>query len=481
MRGEYESISTIERWNSLLFPLILSVVDYLAVVCGVGMAYGLRKYILPGALDSFHINSLYIVVVLPLVFLLFLHINFSYERNAPYWVIGKRVFIATLYSLIMAVFLMYFTHVAEDVSRLFVVLAWVLSYICIVSFRFVTESILSAYNWLYEPVLILGAGKTSEALIKVIEGDSGYRYKIIGFLEDTKEVAPSLAKYPILGGFKDAQQVIKKTGVKTVLISAPGLGPKALTNLINRIEPLVKNVSFVPDFMGAPVGNLQIQGLLEARMMVVQSKNNLARWYNRWAKRIFDLVVALLSLVIIIPVCIVIGAIIYKTDPGPIFFAHKRIGKNGKEFPCYKFRSMVVNSQEMLEKYLEENPEAREEWESDFKLKNDPRVTKIGAFLRRTSLDELPQIFNVIKGEMSFVGPRPIIQAEVEKYGEYFHDFCMVTPGITGLWQVSGRSDTTYEERVSMDSWYVHNWSVWMDVVYLIKTVKVVLKKEGAY
>lgn len=142
---------------------------------------------------------------------------------------------------------------------------------------------------------------------------------------------------------------------------------------------------------------------------------------------------------------------------------------------------MIVDAENVLEQYLKDNPAAREEWEKDFKLKNDPRVTKIGAFLRKTSLDELPQLINVIKGEMSLVGPRPIVEAEIEKYGIFFKDFAMVTPGITGVWQVNGRSDTTYDERVSMDSWYVHNWSLWLDIWYLIKTFKVVLQRKGAY
>ena len=134
-----------------------------------------------------------------------------------------------------------------------------------------------------------------------------------------------------------------------------------------------------------------------------------------------------------------------------------------------------------MQEYLKDNPEAQEEWNRDFKLKNDPRITKIGHFLRKTSLDELPQLLNVLKGEMSLVGPRPIVQAEVEKYGEYIQDFYLVPPGITGVWQVSGRSDTTYDERVQMDSWYVHNWSVWIDIVYLVKTVTAVLQRKGAY
>lgn len=162
-------------------------------------------------------------------------------------------------------------------------------------------------------------------------------------------------------------------------------------------------------------------------------------------------------------------------------YKQKRVGKNGKEFNCYKFRSMVVDSKERLEKLLATNPEAREEWERDFKLKNDPRITKSGAFLRKTSLDELPQLLNVLKGEMSLVGPRPIVQKEVPKYEQYIKEYYMVLPGITGLWQVSGRSDTTYPERVAMDMWYVHNWSVWLDIVLLWRTAAAVIQSRGAY
>lgn len=168
-------------------------------------------------------------------------------------------------------------------------------------------------------------------------------------------------------------------------------------------------------------------------------------------------------------------------QPGPVIFKHIRIGKDGKPFPCYKFRSMCVDAKERLAELLANDQEARAEWEKDFKLKNDPRITKSGAFLRKTSLDELPQIFNVLKGEMSLVGPRPIIHEELERYGEYVDDYLMVKPGITGMWQVSGRSDIEYDERVLLDSWYVRNWSVWLDVVMLFKTFKVVACKKGAY
>lgn len=203
---------------------------------------------------------------------------------------------------------------------------------------------------------------------------------------------------------------------------------------------------------------------------------------SNYIKTIFDYILTLIGTVLISPLLLYVAYRIKKEDPGPVFFAHMRIGKNGKPFPCYKFRSMVLNSQEMLQKYLAENSAAREEWERDFKLKDDPRVTPIGKVLRRTSLDELPQIFNVLRGEMSLVGPRPVIQEELDKYyGETAKLYCTVKPGITGLWQVSGRSDLGYNERVALDAVYIQNRSIIGDILILWKTIGVVLMKKGAY
>ena len=221
--------------------------------------------------------------------------------------------------------------------------------------------------------------------------------------------------------------------------------------------------------------------MMEEQALIIRVQNNLAKKVNRIIKRIFDIVVTVCGGILILPFIAVIALLIRLDSPGPVVFAHRRVGQGGKEFSCYKFRSMVSNAQEELNAYLKDNPEAREEWERDFKLKDDPRITKIGRFLRKTSLDELPQLWNVLVGDMSLVGPRPIVKDEIVKYGTYINDFYLVPPGITGVWQVSGRSDTTYDERVQMDSWYVHNWSVWIDIVYLVKTVLAVAKGKGAY
>lgn len=197
-------------------------------------------------------------------------------------------------------------------------------------------------------------------------------------------------------------------------------------------------------------------------------------------KRAFDVTAALAMLIFALPAMFFIAVILFSTDRGPIVFAHERVGRNGRRFRCLKFRSMVVNSQEALRKHLEASPQARAEWEANQKLTNDPRVTPIGRFLRATSLDELPQLINVIRGDMSLVGPRPIVEDEVARYADEIAQYAAVRPGITGLWQVSGRSDVDYEQRVQLDSRYVREWSFAGDIVILVKTVKVVLLRTGS-
>ncbi|WP_321879333.1 sugar transferase [Paraburkholderia bannensis] len=197
-------------------------------------------------------------------------------------------------------------------------------------------------------------------------------------------------------------------------------------------------------------------------------------------KRAFDVVGGLVLIVLLLPTLVTIGLIV-KRDGGPAIYGHTRVGRNGKKFRCLKFRSMVVNSDEVLKQLLATDPVARAEWEREFKLKDDVRVTRIGRFLRRSSLDELPQLWNVVRGEMSLVGPRPIIDQELERYGANSKYYLMATPGITGLWQVSGRCETDYATRVSLDVTYVQNWSLHRDIEILFKTLFVVIRGTGAY
>lgn len=196
--------------------------------------------------------------------------------------------------------------------------------------------------------------------------------------------------------------------------------------------------------------------------------------------RLLDFAIGVIAVVIFGPLLIALAILIYVSNPGPIFFVQKRIGYNGRSFACFKFRTMVVDAQERLARLLEEDPEARAEWERDHKLRNDPRITPLGRFLRKSSFDELPQFFNLINGTMSAVGPRPIVVAEITRYGRWFGDYCRVKPGITGLWQVSGRSDTTYRRRVALDVAYSRHRSIGLNFKIMFMTIPAVLAARGS-
>lgn len=215
--------------------------------------------------------------------------------------------------------------------------------------------------------------------------------------------------------------------------------------------------------------------------MMKKEKTNKKVLY-KFTKRIIDIIGSIIGILILIPTTLIIylARKVLKEDKGPLFYEQLRYGKNGKVFKLYKFRSMCIGADKKLKEYLENNDEAREEFEKTHKLQNDPRITKIGNFLRKSSLDELPQMINILKGDMSFVGPRPVVEKEVEEYGTNKDKFLSVRPGLTGYWQVNGRSNTTYEERMKMELYYVDNCSLWLDIKIFFKTFITVFKKEGA-
>jgi len=242
----------------------------------------------------------------------------------------------------------------------------------------------------------------------------------------------------------------------------------------------IHNISVIPTLRGIPLYGTDMSHFFGYEALMLQVQNNLSRVSARFLKRVFDFFAAAFLLTIMSPLFAYVG---YKVtrDGGSAFYGHERVGRNGKKFKCYKFRSMIINSQEVLENLLAADPVAKAEWDKDFKLKNDPRITRIGQFLRKTSLDELPQLWNVLKGDMSLVGPRPIVQNELSRYGANKEYYLMTNPGMTGLWQVSGRSDTDYDRRVYLDVWYAKNWSLWYDIAILFKTINVVVHHDGAY
>ena len=469
------------RIRRICAPLLFICFDYFAILLAEKMAFGLHD--LYGLLmgTSYHVLDAYLFFWIPLVFIAFLGIAQTYIKMQPILETVRQIFYAVLYALITCIVALYFMEASILTSRLYVVLFGCLALFNVYAVRYVLMKLLKVTQTFVKPVIIIGAGKTAELVLQFFEGDLGYRYRVVGLLDDNpiSEMLPQ--KFLLLGTVSDAEEIIRDSGVQTVIITAPGMDSARLEKLVTKIQPLVRDILFVPDLMMLPLGHVGVEPFYTEKVFMLSIRNNLARRRNRLAKRIFDLVATVVGGLLILPILLILAVLVGIDNKGRIIFAHRRVGRKGKLFPCYKFQSMVPDAQERLEEYLAKNPAAREEWEESFKLTNDPRVTKLGAFLRKTSLDELPQLWNVLMGDMSLVGPRPIVTKEIERYGDYIREYYMVPPGITGMWQVNGRSDTTYEERVAMDTWYVRNWSVWIDLVYLFKTVKTVFTGKGAY
>lgn len=241
-----------------------------------------------------------------------------------------------------------------------------------------------------------------------------------------------------------------------------------------------RSISVIPTLRGLPLYSTNMSFLFSYEVMLLRVNNNLAKRSSRIMKRCMDIFGSLALIIILSPLLLSLYLLI-RRDGGNAIYGHERVGQNKKLFKCLKFRSMVLDSDKVLDEILASDSKARAEWEKDFKLRNDPRITPIGAFIRRTSLDELPQLFNVLIGQMSLVGPRPVVMDELSYYKEDVDYYLMAKPGMTGLWQVSGRNNVDYDTRVYFDSWYVKNWSLWNDIAILFKTIQVVRKEDGAY
>lgn len=465
--------------SSGALPVILIVIDYLAVLCAEETAFALRNFITQNHL--LHVSNLNFWIVFPCFFIICIQLERLYQSRIQFWKVAERLFVVSVYSTLSIILLLYVAQAARYTSRLFIGLLWIFAFVYLIIGRFIAKWWLSNNPNLQVPLLIVGAGKTAELFIQGIMGEAGMGYKIVGFLEDGEMTIPSLQNYPVLGKFSEAEEIIRTTGIENVVIAAPGTEQEKLRALINKIQALVKNLIIIPNLIEIPMSGIEAESFLNEKIILIRLKNNLARPLNKFVKYSFDWIATALGMIAISPLLLLICICIKLDSPGPILFAHRRIGKDGKAFNCYKFRSMCKDAEARLEKILVEDEEVKEEWGKSFKIKNDLRVTKVGKFLRKTSLDELPQILNVLKGEMSLVGPRPIVGEELVRYGEYVDDYLVVRPGITGMWQVNGRSDTTYDERVRMDSWYVRNWNFWLDIMLLWKTIKTVFKCEGAY
>lgn len=401
-----------------------------------------------------------------------------YTYRKPFWFELKEIFRTILIFAVCDLAIVAFSK--WQFSRYVWVLTWMLTLLLVPLARAITKRLLNKFGLWQKHTIIIGTGKNACDAYAALQSEEVLGFAICAFFSSSKTSEKELLGKPIISDEKELwAQCDPET---TQFIVALEFEQHALRDqwLKNLAKHHCRSISVIPTLRGVPLYGTDMSFIFSHEVMILRVSNNLAKRTSRFVKRCFDIIGASAIIVMLSPVLVILVYLVSK-DGGNAIYGHERIGRDGKKFKCLKFRSMVVNSQEVLKTLLESDNDAQAEWNKDFKLKNDPRITKIGKFIRKTSLDELPQLFNVLRGEMSLVGPRPIIEKELERYAGDVDYYLMAKPGMTGLWQVSGRNDVDYDTRVYFDAWYVKNWSLWNDIAILFKTINVVLKRDGAY
>jgi undecaprenyl-phosphate galactose phosphotransferase len=476
----------------LLQMLFLIAVDlaafYVSLFLAVWARTNLVHLFVKGA-PTFTFSFQYLVSMwwIPAVFIFIIQLHRLYFTRFPFWEETRNLVKAIVFSVVIVLFVIYvrgmFTNIVFRALFVFLILFGIIVFPV---FRFFGKKILFKLGVWKENVIILGAGENAISTIKGLVREEHIGYNVVGFLDDDPKKIGSYVevngkKYKIYGEIENFIKFVDILKIQAVFISVD-YDTEKLTHLINSVHKYVRRVIIIPDLKGVSIFNSELHYLFTEKLFMINVHNSLHSSSNVFIKRAFDLIVSIFGFILISPIFLILMGLVKFTSRGPVFFKHTRIGKDGKIFGALKFRSMYKDAEERIKYIIENDPQARAEWEENYKLKNDPRITPVGKFLRRTSLDELPQILNIIAGKMSLVGPRPVIREEIDKfYGDFKDYYYMVRPGLTGLWQVSGRSDTDYEFRVQTDVWYVQNWSLWLDIIILLRTPMAVFKAKGAY
>ena len=373
----------------------------------------------------------------------------AYTRRYDFWHESRQVLKALSFAFLIVLAYLAMTKSVEEYSRAVIIFTFLLMAVMIPLIKNISKKLLFRVGLWRREVKVLG---DDPFIIEEI-----FQNHYLGYVE-AKEREP-----------------------KTVFVNSKGADANELRRIIDQEIRSKHEVVFIPLMDEYDLTQSHIYELSNTRTNLIVFQNRLKSRYRIWLKQLSDIVMFFISFPLLLPIMAVIAYKIKKEEPnGSILFKQERMGKDDETFVCYKFRTMAENGDELLESYLKEHPEEVQTYAKYHKYENDPRITKTGHFLRKTSLDELPQILNVVKGEMSFVGPRPYMLNEKEKIGDSLESVLTVKPGITGLWQVSGRSDIDFVSRVNLDLWYIRNWNLWMDLVILLKTAKTVLVREGA-
>lgn len=329
-----------------------------------------------------------------------------------------------------------------------------------------------------KPVVVVGSEASDAEVAGLLREKWGLGYDPVAIYRYSASRDAQPGSRVLADAMSSIANLARDRGIETIIFATPRTRREQVARLVYWAGRSFRRVIVIPNLCG--ITNSAVVARDLAGTFGVEIVQNLLDPWARRLKRCLDLCGVLGGGLLLAPVLLCLALCVRLDSRGPVFFGQRRLGADGRHFRCWKFRTMHENAEQLLDRHLQENPYLKAEWESHHKLRDDPRVTRVGRVLRKTSLDELPQLWNVLVGEMSLVGPRPIVDAEVSKYGDFYGLYERIKPGMSGFWQVSGRSDTSYPERVAMDAYYVRNWSMWLDLIILVRTVATVVFGRGA-
>ena len=474
------------RTSSFLSGTMIMIADAIMLLCCIGLGFFIVNLINPQAINfkSFVLYSYYFPLILVVYYAAGLYPGIMVSPSDEV----RKLTICSFFCFCGICMSVAFkdsdniisstvsSKLIKDSTRLGIICSFLIAIpfctILLPGFREVARHLFGRFNWWGVPAVIYCTGDSGKEIIKRLSLKKDLGYKAAVIINNKVTDCSMYHGIPVFPDTKEILDAIKKLHIKVAIMCDYEGDKKPIATFYRYTITCSKN----QDSLSSSLRLRDMGGIL-----AFSATHELTRGYNLLIKKLIDYILILIAAPFLIPVMLILALGVKITSPGPVFYGHKRVGKNGKEIKCWKFRSMYINSQEMLEEILRTDPKRREEWAKDRKFVDDPRVTKFGKFLRKTSLDELPQIFNILLGQMSFVGPRPVTQDEIIQYYGNAEYILSVTPGLSGMWQISGRSDTGYEERINLDTYYIQNWSIWLDIWIIIKTVWVVLKGSGAY
>ena len=484
MKNKYVTSETRHHgWKHAGIPIsiILIISDMLIIIIALVLAVTFREFIDPirpfrksikDYIDLWYLSALWPILLS------------SAGLYRGLWLPGDRqlkgIFEGSSLASLILIALTFLSKQGESYSRAVVLGLWLLSIPLLAISRSGWKYFSTALRLPGKAAVLLGSFEGCTTVLRQIADQRPPAFRIVAvFIDDASRIGSMIDDIPIVGKHVEAGEWAARREIETAILSLRSLELVSERLTIEQAGIDFRHLIVVPDLNDINPAEVDIQDL--GGILSLRWEKRLIDPWRQGIKRSIDIAITLMLTIFVVPLGLLIAIMIVLDTGFPIMYSQERVGYKGKHFKAYKFRTMVVDADRVLEEMLAANLEARAEWEKLHKITHDPRITRVGRLLRRLSLDELPQFINIYRGEMSLVGPRPIVENEIQRYGDTFSLYKEVLPGLTGLWQVSGRSTTTYEKRVRLDEYYVRHWSIWLDFVIIARTFLVIFKGIGAY